>query len=83
MAVAEKGFGKLRFHPVPLTTLSLSSKGYPDHLCEYVLPTPLKGFVCLFVCFQGRVSLCSPGCPGTLSVDQAGLELRGLPDSAS
>jgi hypothetical protein len=29
----------------------------------------------LFV-FQDRVSLCSPGCPETHSVDQAGLELR-------
>jgi len=44
---------------------------------------------CLFVgfcfcfCFQDRVSLCSPGCPGTHSVDQAGLELRNLPASAS
>ena len=26
--------------------------------------------------FQDRVSLCSPGCPRTHSVDQAGLELR-------
>jgi hypothetical protein len=33
--------------------------------------------------FQDRVSLCSPGCPGTLSVDQAGLELGDLPASAS
>jgi hypothetical protein len=33
--------------------------------------------------FQDRVSLCSPGCPGTHSVDQAGLELRNLPASAS
>jgi hypothetical protein len=46
-------------------------------------------FVCLFVClfvfmvFRDRVSLCSPGCPGTHSVDQAGLELRNLPASAS
>jgi hypothetical protein len=39
---------------------------------------------CLFVClFQDRVSLCSPGCPGTHSVDQAGLELRNPPASAS
>jgi hypothetical protein len=38
-------------------------------------------FVCLF--FQDRVSLCSPGCPGTHSVDQAGLELRNPPASAS
>jgi hypothetical protein len=40
-------------------------------------------FVCLFVCFQDRVSLCIPGCPGTQSVDQAGLELRNLTSSAS
>jgi hypothetical protein len=40
---------------------------------------------CLFVCFvfRDRVSLCSPGCLGTYSVDQAGLELRNLPASAS
>jgi hypothetical protein len=40
-----------------------------------------KFFVCLF--FRDRVSLCSSGCPGTHSVDQAGLELRNLPSSAS
>jgi hypothetical protein len=28
--------------------------------------------------FQDRVSLCSPGCPGTHSVDQAGLELTEI-----
>ena len=33
--------------------------------------------------FRDRVSLYSPGCPGTHSVDQAGLELRDLPASAS
>jgi hypothetical protein len=33
--------------------------------------------------FPGRVSLCSHRCPGTHSVDQAGLELRNLPASAS
>jgi hypothetical protein len=35
--------------------------------------------------FRDRVSLCSPGCPGTRthSVDQAGLELRNPPASAS
>jgi hypothetical protein len=32
---------------------------------------------------QDRVSLCSLGCPGTHSVDQAGLELRNPPASAS
>jgi hypothetical protein len=39
----------------------------------------------LFVCFgfQDRVSLCTLGCPGTHSVDQAGLELRNPPASVS
>jgi hypothetical protein len=52
-------------------------------------------FVCLFVClffvfvclgffvFRDRVSLYSPGCPGTHFVDQADLELRNPPASAS
>jgi hypothetical protein len=53
---------------------------------QFVLPsifsdlTKLETF-CLF--FQDRVSLCSPGCPGTHFVDQAGLKLRNLPASAS
>jgi hypothetical protein len=33
--------------------------------------------------FQDRVSPCSPGCPGTHFVDQAGFKLRNLPASAS
>jgi hypothetical protein len=37
----------------------------------------------LLLVFRDRVSLCSPGCPGTHSVDQAGLELRNPPASAS
>jgi hypothetical protein len=40
-------------------------------------------FVYLLVCFPDRVSLCSHSCPGTHSVDQAALELRNLPASAS
>jgi hypothetical protein len=36
----------------------------------------------LVLVFQDRVSLCSPGCPGTHSVDQAGLKLRNPPASA-
>jgi hypothetical protein len=39
-------------------------------------------FIFVFV-FRDRVSLYSPGCPGTHSVDQAGLELRNPPASAS
>jgi hypothetical protein len=37
---------------------------------------------CLFV-FRDTVSLYSPGCPGAHFVDQAGLELRNPPASAS
>jgi hypothetical protein len=40
-------------------------------------------FFFFFLVFRDRVSLCSPGCLGTHSVDQAGLELRNLPASAS
>jgi hypothetical protein len=37
----------------------------------------------LSLVFRDRVSLRSPGCPGTHFVDQAGLELRNPPASAS
>jgi hypothetical protein len=40
------------------------------------------GLVFCFI-FRDRISLYSPGCPGTHSVDQAGLELRNPPASAS
>jgi hypothetical protein len=36
-----------------------------------------------FLLFRDRVSLYSPDCPGTHFVDQAGLELRNPPASAS
>jgi hypothetical protein len=48
---------------------------------------PLKeqscSFFVYFLFFRDRVSLCSPGCPGTHFVDQAGLELRNPPASVS
>jgi hypothetical protein len=40
-------------------------------------------FCFLFLVFPDRISLCSPGCPEIHSVDQAGLELRNPPASAS
>jgi hypothetical protein len=40
-------------------------------------------FVLFCFVFQDRVSLCSPGCPGTHSVEQASLELRNPPASTS
>jgi hypothetical protein len=43
----------------------------------------LHFFLSFVFVFVDRVSLYSPGCPGTHSVDQAGLELRNPPASAS
>ena len=39
--------------------------------------------IIIITVFQDRVSLCTLGCPGTHSVDQAGLEPRNLSASAS
>jgi hypothetical protein len=50
---------------------------------------PIFCYCCLFVCldlffvFSRHISLYNPGWPGTHSVDQAGLELRNPPASAS
>jgi hypothetical protein len=51
-------------------------------VCLFVLF--VLAFFCLFVfgIFQDRVSLCSPGYPGTHSLEQAGLYLRNPPVSA-
>jgi hypothetical protein len=43
----------------------------------------LAFFFFFFLVFRDRVSLCSLGCTGTHSVDQAGLKLRNPPASAS
>ena len=40
-------------------------------------------YFCFAFFFLDKVSLCSPGCPGTCTVDQAGLKLGDLPASAS
>jgi hypothetical protein len=48
----------------------------------HVVFIPMLEDPCI-IFFQNRVSLFSPGCPGTHSVDQAGLELRNPPASAS
>jgi hypothetical protein len=56
--------------------------------CFLSLASMLVRFLFCFVFvffgfFRDRVSLCSPGCPGTHFVDQAGLELKNPPASAS
>jgi hypothetical protein len=52
-------------------------------LLKFLMQFILVSFFFFFLVFQDRVSLYSSGCPGTHSVDQAGLELRNLPASAS
>jgi hypothetical protein len=42
-----------------------------------------ESLFCFVLFFRDRVSLYSPGCPGTHFVDQACLELRNPPASAS
>jgi hypothetical protein len=75
---AENVYGLYNIGPVsPITKLErpLDDNQQISFLC-----------VCLFGLvwfFQDRVSLYSPGHPGMDSVDQAGLELRNLPASAS
>ena len=74
--------------PLWLTTEMRNFKSIPSYR-----PKTLGFCFVLFVCFWvffvfvfvfgDRVSLCSPGCPGTHFVNQAGLKLRNLPASAS
>jgi hypothetical protein len=66
--------------------IALAQSNLPQTCSMHVLTTQFFTFFFFFFGFlrQDRVSLCSPGCPGTHSaVDQAGLELRNLPASAS
>jgi hypothetical protein len=51
--------------------------------CYFFFVVVVLVFLFYFVLFRDRVSLYSPGCPGTHFVDQAGLELRNPPASAS
>ncbi|GAB1296273.1 CST complex subunit CTC1 [Apodemus speciosus] len=84
LALAEEGHRRAwaTFDPKALLPLPEAT-----HLTSCQLNRRLAwSWLCLPSCvFQPaqRVSLCSPGCPGTHSVDQAGLELRNPPASAS
>jgi hypothetical protein len=55
--------------------ISLRDQSKLKHIIDIVILPPHNFF------FRDRVSLCSPGCPATHFVDQAGLELRNLPAS--
>jgi hypothetical protein len=59
-----------------------------DQSCALLYPAcqaslKILFYLFFFLVFRDRVSLYSPGCPGTHFVDQAGLELRNPPASAS
>ena len=58
-----------------------SARLTPHRFFFVVVVVCLFGF--WFLVFRDRVSLYGLGCPGTHFVDQAGLELRNLPASAS
>jgi hypothetical protein len=73
---------KLILSPSPHCTIAprLGARGLiPPHLSMMFW---FFGFCFVLFCCH-RVSLCSLGCPGTHFVDQAGLELRNPPASAS
>jgi hypothetical protein len=72
----------------------MNSEIHNTHIIIYVHWEACRRLIFLFVCFllfvfdfflvfQDRVFLYSSGCPGTHSLDQAGLELRNPPASAS
>jgi hypothetical protein len=56
---------------------SPATQAYAESIWFFVLFFP-SCKVCLCFVFQDRVSLCSPGCPGTHCVDQAGLDFTEI-----
>jgi hypothetical protein len=77
-------FAPLSSHLLLPPPLSSSLPSPPPSLpnLQLHLPSPAQSPALAFFVVV-VVSLCSPGCPGTHSVDQAGLELRNPPASAS
>jgi hypothetical protein len=66
------------FGNVPSVSVSFFLSVY----CLFVFVLFCLFFCFVFLVFRDRVSLCMPGCPGTYSVNQAGLELRNPPACA-
>jgi hypothetical protein len=75
----------LQSHGTPTKTGHPDKHGTEKYNRHYKPNSPNISIELFFLFFflRDRVSLCSPGCPGTHSVDQAGLELRNPPASAS
>ena len=75
--------GKNKILPGPFLLQSLHvihKKPQREPCCSFFFFFPLV--LCIWFS-QDRVSLYSPGCPGTRSIDQAGLNFRNPPASAS
>jgi hypothetical protein len=66
---------------VRLYGLPIGARGFKFHI--FILFYFIFLILFYFLVFRDRVSLYSPGCPGTHFVDQAGLKLRSPPASAS
>ena len=72
---------KILLHLILFRTLSL--KYVEIHQMSFLYEMGcLYDFFCLLG-FGDRISLCGPDCPGTHSIEQAGLELRNSPACAS
>ena len=69
--------------PEILSRSNKQTKILPDLYIFMWLISICSIFLFLFFSLWDRVSLCLPGCPGTYFVDQAVLELRNPPASAS
>ncbi|GAB1299920.1 Poly(rC)-binding protein 2 [Apodemus speciosus] len=85
--IGKKGESVKKMREESGARINISEGNCPERIITLAGPTNaiFKAFAMIIdkleeVC---RVSLCGPGCPVTHSVDQAGLELRNLPASAS
>jgi hypothetical protein len=72
-----------QFEAAPYHTPGIKTKTYFHNIIVLFCFCFVLFCLFFFLVFRDRVSVYSPGCPGTHFVDQAGLELRNPPSSAS
>ena len=71
------------FLPVELHSLTIRKFAASLRLIYLIFFSCFILFLLACLCFETGFLCCNSDCPGTHSVDQAGLELRELPASAS